>query len=98
MDAHAQLLTTIARCPVVERCITDPSSTHDCSKIVRYQWPEEVPFEGRLERWQREHHLPEPWVGHLGREPGPPATKAAPLERLGEYRADKHPSLHRGLS
>jgi hypothetical protein len=113
VNGQAQLLTTIARCPIVERCITDPSPTHDCSQIVLYQWPD-VPIEQRRERWQSEHHLPEPWVGHLEtapllflssnpnlasrRKPGPPGAKAPPLERLGEHTADEHPSLLRGLS
>src|SRR5256885_16253549 len=111
MSEHAQLLTTIARCPVVKTCLTDPSPTHTCSQIVLYQWPE-VPFEQRLERWRSEHHVPEPWVGHLEtapllflssnpslagrRKPGEPPAKAPRLEQLGEHTANDHPSLPRG--
>jgi hypothetical protein len=69
VSKRSELLTKIARCPVVEQCLTDPSPSHPCSKIVLYQWPENVPFKQRLKRWQSEHHLPEPWVGHLESAP-----------------------------
>jgi hypothetical protein len=78
-----------------------------------YQWPDVLPEE-RLRRWRSEHHLPEPWVGHLESAPllflssNPnlasrrpqvePTQKAAPLERLGPHSAERHPSLRRGLS
>jgi hypothetical protein len=110
---RVELLTAIARCPVVEACLTGQSPTHPCSEIVSYQWPQ-VPPEERLERWRSEHHLPEPWVGHIEtapllflssnpnlasqRRPGPAPAKPAPLERLGPHTAEDHPSLRRGLS
>jgi hypothetical protein len=113
VDDAKRLLTTIARCPIVERCLSDPSPNHDCRTIVLYQWPD-VPVEQRHERWRTEHHLPEPWVGHLEsapllfvssnpnlasrRTPGPAAPRAEPLERLGRHDAVAHPSLRRGLS
>src|SRR5207249_1526269 len=113
LNERTELLTTIARCPIVEKCIADPSPAHNCGEIVLYQWPE-VPFEQRLERWQSEHHAPEPWVGHLKtatllflssnpsltsrRKPGPPAKKTPPLERLGAHTVGDHPSLSRGLA
>ena len=69
MSERTELLTKIARCPIVEQCLTDPLPSHPCNKIVLYQWPEDVPFKQRVKRWQREHHLPEPWVGHLESAP-----------------------------
>jgi hypothetical protein len=69
VSERTELLLKIARCPIVEKCLADPSPTHPCSKIVLYQWPDDVPFEQRLERWRSEHHIPEPWVGHLESAP-----------------------------
>ena len=113
INDYAELATTIARCPLVEKCITDPSSTHSCNEIVTHQWPG-VPAEKRRKYWQTVHQLPEPWVGHLEtapllflssnpnlasrRPPHLPPKKAPRLEGLGEHTVDQHPSLGRGLS
>src|SRR4051794_13735374 len=34
LNERAELLTAIARCPVVEKCIANPSPTHNCGEIV----------------------------------------------------------------
>ena len=36
MSERTDLLLTIARCQIVEQCLTDPSPQHPCSKIVLY--------------------------------------------------------------
>lgn len=63
-----QLLLQIARCYVIERCLTDETHESPCRQIVMHQWPGFSPAE-RRERWQREHHVPVPWVGHLEHAP-----------------------------
>ena len=54
----------IARCLVMEACLSDESYSSPCRDIVLHQWPG-VSREVRLARWKREHHLPDRWVGHL---------------------------------
>jgi hypothetical protein len=66
-SAH-DLLIEIARCPVAQTCLSSEKSTHACSQIALYQWSER-PLAERLGRWQLEHHMPEPWYGHLERAP-----------------------------
>lgn len=65
--AH-ELLVEIARCPLAQACLSSETPHHPCSRIVFYQWPER-PAADRLERWQHEHHMPEPWYGHLEQAP-----------------------------
>jgi hypothetical protein len=113
MNDRRTLLTTIARCPVVEMCLNDRAATHPCSQIVLHQWPN-VPFEERLARWPDEHQVPEPWVGHLDtapllflssnpslgsqRQAGERLKKQSALTRLGQHAAEDHPALAHGVS
>lgn len=53
------VLLTIARCPVVAKCLQDPELKHPCSTIVRSQ---------RSENYQA-HQLPEPWSGQIDQAP-----------------------------
>lgn len=64
----SSLLLEIARCPVMEQCAMDGSQGHPCAEIVLHQWPG-THNESRRERFRREHHVPEPWVGHLESAP-----------------------------
>src|SRR3954452_12890270 len=79
------LLTEIARCPLVEFNLTVEQPTHPCRKVVVHQWPDapseaewgarkrkdwpDLPVEERRARWRREHHVPEPWLGHIEQAP-----------------------------
>lgn len=58
------LLLEIARCPIVGCCLTGETAPHPCARVVLHQWLAVGP-EDRQRRWRREHHLPEPWVGHI---------------------------------
>jgi hypothetical protein len=40
-----------------------------CRDIVLHQWMNVPDRAARTERWEREHHLPEPWLGHLSAAP-----------------------------
>jgi hypothetical protein len=107
------LLTTIARCPVVVECLTNRESTHPCREIVLHQWPD-VPFEERVRWWRGEHHVPEPWDGHIEsapllflssnpslssrRQAGVRSAKTQPLSHLGLHTVDDHPSLRKGVA
>jgi hypothetical protein len=113
VDERLDLLTTIGRCPVVEACLTQVAPTHPCSEIVLHQWVD-VPVEERIERWRAEHHVPEPWAGHVERasllflssnpsltsrrRPGPPPKKQASLGSFNGYTREDHPALRHGLS
>jgi hypothetical protein len=60
------LAMEISHCPVMVECLQ--GADHPCRRVVLAQWPTQA--EGaRLRRWPREHHLPEPWVGHLWSAP-----------------------------
>jgi uracil-DNA glycosylase len=106
-----ELLLEIARCPVIERCITDYEYESPCRSIIRHQWPGFSPVELRA-RWRREHHVPVPWVGHLEeapllflssnpglgskRDPGKPAgAPHPPLAALRSAVLAEHASLGR---
>lgn len=52
------LLVKIARCPLVEQCLTSEQS-HPCSKIVRSQEASSI----------AEFQVPEPWSGHIDKAP-----------------------------
>lgn len=112
MDARRELLLEIASCPIVKSCLLERESVHRCAEIVRYQWAE-VSIEERLAFWEREHQVPEPWVGHLEqapilflssnpslsgrRRPGERARAPRRLEQLGLHRVEEHPSLGRAF-
>lgn len=66
-DAN-KLLVEITRCPVATDCIISLRSQHSCAEVVLHQWPG-VPVEERRARWRAEHHVPEPWVGHIEHAP-----------------------------
>ena len=68
MTPARELLLRIARCPVVEECLVGDETGHPCGRIVREQWPD-APAEERVARWRGDHHLPEPWAGHLDEAP-----------------------------
>src|SRR5690349_1935417 len=61
--AH-ELLVEIARCFKAQTCLAAESSRHACNQIVTLQWSHR-PLTERLDRWRNEHHMPEPWYGHL---------------------------------
>ncbi len=107
-DAQA-LLLQIARCPVIERCVTGDESP--CKSIVKHQWPG-FSAQELLSRWPHEHHLPVPWVGHLeeapllflSSNPGHRSKKvpgesagdsSPPLPALGGHTLADHPALGR---
>jgi hypothetical protein len=84
-ERQEQLLE-IARCPLmVERL--ESTDNHACGPVVRHQWPDQVSVEERRERWRREHHLPEPWVGRIDLAPvlfvssNPNLSSTRPVER-----------------
>jgi hypothetical protein len=107
------LLLEIARCPVIEECITGEGDEHPCAGVVLHQWPG-VGRKERLARWKREHHVPEPWVGHIELAPilflssNPSLSSLRPptapvdmrprvLERLRDHDVRDHPSLRRAF-
>jgi len=53
------LLHEIARCPVAELCLQNPSAKHPCREIVLFQSSSSLD----------EHQVPEPWSGHLEQAP-----------------------------
>lgn len=53
------LLHEIARCPVVELCLQNPSEKHPCHKIVLSQSSSSLGT----------HQVPEPWSGHIEQAP-----------------------------
>jgi hypothetical protein len=65
---HDALLSEIARCPLAELNLCAERSTHPCHEVVTHQWPD-IGAEDRRARWRREHHVPEPWVGHIEHAP-----------------------------
>ncbi|HWQ23982.1 MAG TPA: hypothetical protein VNK94_07755 [Gaiellaceae bacterium] len=68
MNVAQSLLLEIARCPVMETCLETRHEGHPCATVVQHQWAG-IPYEERRRRWRAEHHVPEPWVGHLERAP-----------------------------
>jgi hypothetical protein len=50
------------------RCLESGESRHPCTDVVLHQWPG-IADEDRRLRWRAEHHVPEPWVGHLDSAP-----------------------------
>jgi hypothetical protein len=108
-----QLLTEIARCPLLELNLTAERPTHPCHDVVASQWPDSS-LSDRRARWKREHHLPEPWVGHLERAPllfvssnpslsSPrpalkPTTFAQPRTHIGKHLRADHPAFRHGLA
>jgi hypothetical protein len=63
-----ELLVEISRCFKAQTCLAAEDPRHACSEIVTLQWSHRTPAE-RLDRWRDEHHMPEPWYGHLERAP-----------------------------
>lgn len=109
-DAN-KLLVEITRCPVGTECIVSLRSQHSCAEVVLHQWPG-VPVEERRARWRAEHHVPEPWVGHIEHAPllflssnpsvsgtrprNAPPPSAVPFPHLLDAGSD-HPAVRRGL-
>jgi hypothetical protein len=56
--AARKLALEIARCPVIEECLANPSAGHPCSKVVAWQ-----------RRKLPNRYTAEPWAGHLARAP-----------------------------
>jgi hypothetical protein len=52
----------------MERCLADDADESPCRQIVLHQWTNVSP-QNRRARWQREHRVPEPWVGHIDEAP-----------------------------
>src|SRR5438876_620822 len=106
------LLREIAHCPVVESCASGGSQHHPCAEVVLHQW-RSVSDAERVRRWKREHHVPEPWVGHIEtapllflssnpslwsvRAPSAPGGEPMRLERLRDIDVAEHPSLRRAF-
>lgn len=120
----------IARCPLVELNVAAERLTHPCREVVLHQWPDasageqqgdwkrkdaqDLPVEARGERWGREHHVPEPWLGHIEQAPllflssnpslasyrtsEPPIKFAEPLQQLGDHTVIEHTALRHGLA
>jgi hypothetical protein len=59
LPAAAQLAVIIARCPVAQQCLHDPSDRHPCAAIVRSQ----------RARTPTDFQLPEAWAGDISRAP-----------------------------
>src|SRR5262245_49054825 len=53
------LLLEIARCPVIQHCIDNPTTQHSCSTIVQLQGSTSFAH----------HQVAEPWSGHLAQAP-----------------------------
>ena len=54
-----QLLLEIARCPIVQHCLENPTTRHECATIVRLQDANSY----------HAHQVPEPWSGNLEQAP-----------------------------
>lgn len=99
MSAAEQLLVTIARCPVVTECVTTDIG-HPCAGVVRHQWPG-IPAEERRSRWRQEHHIPEPWLGHIEEAPilfissNPSLSSQRPPQRVPSTPSAPFPDAHR---
>lgn len=68
MGERELLLVEIARCPLVESNICEDRQAHPCHGVVTYQWPN-LDARQRCDRWKKEHHVPEPWAGHIEEAP-----------------------------
>lgn len=77
----------------MEACLRgdEASKESPCREIVLHQWPDSGE-PARRGRWQREHHLPEPWVGHLE---DAPLLFLSSNPGLGSFRPLATPDLHR---
>jgi hypothetical protein len=65
----AELLVEISRCGIMEAHLEGRGEDHPCREVVLHQWANVGDEGARAVRWRREHHLPEPWLGHLDEAP-----------------------------